>query len=438
MKNSSIPLLNKHFLFWCLLVSTFLFFYGCNNRPSPPKGLRPSKPDKVPYSQPVNHPQDKIDLNVYLENSGSMDGYVYGTTDFESSVYSYLSELEDLDFINKKQLNYINSEVLPQPDNLRSFIENLEPSTFKEKGGNRGSTDIQNILSEIIGRSSDNAIDVFISDCVFSPGKQYVSNNEADNYLMQQQIAVSSIISEHLKKHPGFTIVIYRLTSGFNGIYYNRLDEGVSINDSRPFYIWLMGSENELRRIISSVNTDEIKGSGVLNSFTVANTSHTINYAITMKSKIGSWTPDPENPGKSIIKAKVDKRSGFSLTIGVDFSDLVFDDHYVMDPNNYVISNKSYKITIEKSSDDNYTHYIKLTLLSKIISKGPIYIRLKSAYPAWSEVFSDVTGLKISNKKAMGQTYGLKNLIGGICDAYNVSENKENNQDYASLEINIQ
>jgi hypothetical protein len=273
---------------------------------------------------------------------------------------------------------------------------------------------------------------------VFSPGKQYVSNNEADNYLMQQQIAVSSIISEHLKKHPGFTIVIYRLTSGFNGIYYNRLDEGVSINDSRPFYIWLMGSENELRRIISSVNTDEIKGSGVLNSFTVANTSHTINYAITMKSKIGSWTPDPENPGKSIIKAKVDKRSGFSLTIGVDFSDLVFDDHYVMDPNNYVISNKSYKITIEKSSDDNYTHYIKLTLLSKIISKGPIYIRLKSAYPAWSEVFSDVTGLKISNKKAMGQTYGLKNLIGGICDAYNVSENKENNQDYASLEINIQ
>jgi hypothetical protein len=39
----------------------------------------------------------------------------------------------------------------------------------------------------------------------------------------------------------------------------------------------------------------------------------------------------------------------------------------------------------------------------------------------------------------MGQTYGLKKilLVESVMQ-YNVSENKENNQDYASLEINIQ
>ena len=32
-------------------------------------------------------------INVYLENSGSMDGYVNGNTGFKQSIYYYLSEL---------------------------------------------------------------------------------------------------------------------------------------------------------------------------------------------------------------------------------------------------------------------------------------------------------------------------------------------------------
>lgn len=32
--------------------------------------------------------------NIYVENSGSMDGYVKGKTEFEQAVYSYLSDIK--------------------------------------------------------------------------------------------------------------------------------------------------------------------------------------------------------------------------------------------------------------------------------------------------------------------------------------------------------
>ena len=61
-------------------------------------------------------------IKVFVENSGSMDGYVKGATDFENAVYSYLSDLQLADLgvkndsissKNSMELYYINSKVLP-------------------------------------------------------------------------------------------------------------------------------------------------------------------------------------------------------------------------------------------------------------------------------------------------------------------------------------
>lgn len=69
----------------------------------------------------VKLPAPKI--KVFVENSGSMDGYVKGATDFENAVYSYLSDVQHADLgtridslatKNILVLNYINSEVLQQ------------------------------------------------------------------------------------------------------------------------------------------------------------------------------------------------------------------------------------------------------------------------------------------------------------------------------------
>ena len=180
----------------------------------------------------VKLPAPKI--KVFVENSGSMDGYVKGATDFENAVYSYLSDVQHADLgtridslatKNILVLNYINSEVLQQKPDIREFIEALEPADFKMKGGKRGTSDMSNILDTIISQTDDDEVSIFVSDCIFSPGKKYKAKDNADEYIVAQQIGIKNHIVEKLAKNPNFSIVVMRLTSQFNGIYYNKFDD---------------------------------------------------------------------------------------------------------------------------------------------------------------------------------------------------------------------
>ena len=89
-------------------------------------------------------------INVYIENSGSMDGYVKGQTDFEHIVYNYLVDLKQIEVARALNLFYINSEILPQKDDINDFIEKLEPTSFQAKGGNRGTSDMALMMKDIL------------------------------------------------------------------------------------------------------------------------------------------------------------------------------------------------------------------------------------------------------------------------------------------------
>lgn len=96
-------------------------------------------------------------VNVYLENSGSMFGYVNGLTEFEESVYSYLSDI-CLSGIDSLNLYYINNRIIPQQSNLghsariKDFIEKLSPNHFVSAGGSLGVTDIAEMMTSILDK----------------------------------------------------------------------------------------------------------------------------------------------------------------------------------------------------------------------------------------------------------------------------------------------
>lgn len=127
----------------------------------------------------VKLPAPKI--KVFVENSGSMDGYVKGATDFENAVYSYLSDVQHADLgtridslatKNILVLNYINSEVLQQKPDIREFIEALEPADFKMKGGKRGTSDMSIFLIQLYLKQTMMK-SLFLSQIAFSlPGKK--------------------------------------------------------------------------------------------------------------------------------------------------------------------------------------------------------------------------------------------------------------------------
>ena len=84
------------------------------------------------YSTPII--PDTVCLNIYVENSGSMNGYMCDGSNLKDAVYDYVSDLKKN--TNKCDLYYINSQIIPCKDSLDDYIKNLTPSSFAKAGGN--------------------------------------------------------------------------------------------------------------------------------------------------------------------------------------------------------------------------------------------------------------------------------------------------------------
>ena len=405
-------------------IAIFLMFttWGCGGPPATPQ----ENDEKIETDKEETLPTPTI--KVYVENSGSMDGYVKGVTDFENAIYSYLTDLQLANLGQKDsaslELNYINSKVLPQKSDIEDFIQKLEPTTFRMRGGNRGISDMSDIFEKILERmESSNDVSILISDFIFSPGKQCKSQDNADEYLEQQQIEIRRHLAEHLKKDSNLAVIVMRLMSQFDGYYYNKFDDETYIEDNRPFYICLLGNKKQLKRIMDTVNVNGIKGSGVQNVFTISKAISPINYKI--KTQPG-YIIDKEN-SKTVTDAEVKKKadgSYFQLAIEVDFSKYLLEENYLLNAENYTVSNKAYSLDVSKNNSYNsgYTHLLKLNLKQPIISKGSIHITLLRKLPAWISQYTDEEGLDIHAPGAMEKTYGLKYLMEGIYDAYSSDE----------------
>lgn len=430
----------KHLIIFlvCALFLVSCGLFGESSRPAPPTPKHST--DTVAL-----HQMQAPTIKVYLENSGSMDGYVKGKTDFENAVYSYLSDIQYADLGYKTEtsalknileLNYINSKILKQRPDIQEFIKALEPANFRVKGGSRGVSDMSEILKTILSNTQDDNVSVFISDCIFSPGRRYEQNNNADEYIVQQQIAIKSHIKEKMQQSSEFSIVVLRLLSQFNGKYYNKYDHPSIINDRRPFYIWLLGNRSYLQTILREVDISKIKGNGVMNTFMISNPVEKLSYSI-LRPQHGHGQYMLDNTTKSITDVETEKIGGnskFEVNIAVDFSHLLLPDEYLMDINNYSISNKAYGIKVAKYLGPNktkYTHTIKLVLLEPFIRRGTINISLMKVVPSWIEEYTDLVGLDINKEGAMDKTYGLKYLLEGVCDAYSGSTQ------YGNIIINI-
>lgn len=376
----------------------------------------------------------KCNVNVYIENSASMDGYVAGVTEFEQSVYSYISDIKLQDFCQSLNLNYINSQILKQPDDVEDFIARLEPATFRLSGGDRSTTDISNLFKAIMDEQGENDISILVSDFVFSPGRR-----NASEYLINQQIGIKGHFADRLKEDPNYAAILYRLESKFDGIYYNKFDDGTYFNGNRPFFIWLLGNKDQLQRLTSKVDNSNMKGHGVDHTYCISKMSESAPYGILPMPRIGRFHIDPANPKSSIRKAKIDKKnpnSKFVVSFGVDYSGFLLEDSYLTDPDNYEINNKAYSIEISKNTNaaSSYTHTIKLILDASqpVISRGIIKISLMKKSAPWAEECTDEDGEDINATGAMNKTFGLKYLIEGVYDAYKVDNT------YSVFTINIQ
>lgn len=367
----------------------------------------------------------KPTVNVYIENSGSMDGYVKGVTEFESAVYNYLSDIKISGITDTLNLYYINSEIISyaqsaDADVIQDFISKLEPNEFKKRGGNRGTSDIADVIKSILKETREGVISIMVTDGIFSPGK----GKDAEAYLVNQEIGIKTSMAEHLNKYPKSAVILYQLSSKFDGTYYNKVDAKIPLNNvQRPFYIWVFGQASDLAALREAVPESKFNGGGVEKMFSIVAGNQKVDYAVRAKS--GNFRVSRNNPKTEINKLKADRDGKVRFSINADFKDLLLDEAYITNPENYEL--QIYDIKVVPKTDSKYTHTLSLTTDNKKQKNGELGIKLMMTEPNWDDV-NDSNGLEAVPEK----TYGIKYQVSGIYKAF---ANKANY--YTEIIINI-
>ena len=363
-------------------------------------------------------------VNVYIENSGSMDGYVKGVTEFESAVYNYLSDIKISNITDTLNLYYINSEIISyaqsaDADVIEDFINKLEPNEFKKRGGNRGTSDIADVIKSILKETKENNISILITDGIFSPGR----GKDAEAYLVNQQIGIKNAMAEHLKKQPNSGLIIYQLFSKFDGTYYNKVDDRIQWKGQRPYYIWVFGQSDDLAKLREDVPEEKFNGSGVQKMLTFVSGDQKINYSV-----VKSGTMSKKSSKTEIVGLEANRKGDVSFSVNASFRNLLLDDKYLLDVENYEVSD--YVLLVKTNvNSDIYTHTLTFKTDKKSRKNGDLLVRLKMQKPNWDDV-NDSDG----SKCVEGKTYGVKYQIDGIYQAF---DKKTKTNSYTEIKINV-
>lgn len=347
---------------------------------------------------------DSIDLKVYVENSGSMDAYMCPGSNLKDAVFDYVSDLKKLS--RSCSLFYINSQVIPYKGNLESYIKDLTPTSFAMAGGSRANTDLRAIFSQILKMHSSNTVTVFVSDCILD-----ISGSTTD-YFGNCQISIKNAFNEALSKNKNLGVEIIQLESKFDGYWYCGNNSEKLSNVKRPYYIWIIGSNNNLAMLNKNVKVDDIIG-GIKN-YCAFSPSQKIPFDFDKKK----YVPGHTRTIRPELMVNLDK----SLQSELQIENI----------SNYKFTNPTQTsiISIKKiNADSPYSHVIELAITNPETLKSETITFSYPNIPDWVVRSNDTTGTEI--KKNMDKTTGILYLVKGVSDAY------KSYTDFGSISFNL-
>lgn len=348
--------------------------------------------DAVPVPKET---KDSIELKVYVENSGSMDGYMCAGSNLKDAVFDYVSDLKRL--TTSCSLYYINSKVIPFHGDLKTYIKNLTPQSFAKAGGNRANTDLRQILDTIVKANDKHTVSVFISDCILD-----IPQN-AIHHLGNCQISIKNTFNEALIDNPDLGVEIIKLDSKFTGFWYCGHNKEYLTDVKRPYYIWIIGSQRYLAEFNKKVPVENIIGG--IKDYCAYATSQTIPFDMNRKTYVMNHS------GKINIEILVNLRGSLQS------SNLYRNTAQYKSANPSQVSVVSVNEITDASSP--YSHVITLEIDNPETIK---FETLTFSYPdlaTWVSKSDDTTGTNV--KQNIDRTTGLMALIKGVAEAYKSS-----------------
>ncbi len=344
--------------------------------------------------QSILAPVDKnIELNVYIENSGSMNGYVVPGSDFTDDLYRYISRISR--YSSKTNLNYINSTIIPIAQNQATFFQHLSASSFKSAGGNKEYSDIVTMMKAMLAAAKNNTVSIFASDCILDLDK-----GDPSIFFKQKQTTLTETITDYRAKHSDFGMRVLCLQSNFSGFLFP-VSGPVKINNKRPYYIWIFGPQSLIGKLMKNVPDTDMNG----------HILHCVAYssATTVPNTIGRDNGSISNDGSVIVK-----NNDMNFDLYLDLTNTLKDETVLNNTASYEVSPY---LTVEKISKiqntkSKYSHILKLNLRSASNASNLFVGMKKNNVPSWVNEQNDETGNKLKT------TCGIKYLITGIKEAF--------------------
>jgi hypothetical protein len=437
------------------LVGFLILFSECNGQSRKGKNSKATV-DTAVKSQIIGDTKKIEAINVYIENSGSMDGYVNGNTEFKGAIRDLLVMMKFHYDESKIKIFYINSEIHDAliGIDLVNFAQTINVKSYKT--GNTRSTNLNHVFKLILDKTDDKTVSILFSDCIYS-----ISGSETVNWLSNaKSLTKDAFLSKSKQSGIDMMTAIVKMKSKFNGTYYNKdyrgpVDAGKHSKrlngEQRPYYICMIGNKDILTDFNSKIELKTGKIEGFDNKYILsAGDSQSIYYSVLQSTF---------NEGRFRLLRKRGERaihgiesvelprgvSQLTFAIAIDFSSIYVEDDYILNPSNYDVLTDNFTVKeifhVDKNqisandwnriADAKPTHIILLKAKSKSVSD--VSFVLKKQMPEWIEQSSTSDDTDIH--QCLDKTFGFKYMIEGIAEAYQAIYPNDNNYFKCIIEI---
>ncbi len=384
----------------------------------------------------------KPNINVYIENSGSMDGYVNGNTEFKGAIRDLLVLLKHYYGEGEKiKVHFINNGIRAtntQAD-LATFATNIN-QLWRVQGENTSSSNLNNVFKMILDKTDKETISILFSDCIYS-----ISGRDAEGLLSDEKsLTKDAFLSRWRQDSLKLATTIVKMNSKFNGTYYDKDNRNTPLNGKiRPYYICVIGNNDVMLDFNSKIPLEKDKIEGFDNKYVISTgAADKLYYSVLISTdNVGRFKAIRGASVKEYVHGieDIDMKSRgrdesvgnkFTFAVAVDLNNILAEEDYLLSHENYTYADNNFHIKEIKRVDKNNinasdwvrissanpTHIIVLEATGTAISD--VKVSLKKQMPQWIEQTNIIDDKNIKNN--LDKTFGIKYLIEGIAEAYQI------------------
>ncbi len=394
-----------------------------------------SGPIKITCSEA---PVPTILPKLYLERSGSMVSYHKQSmkSDFKNILETFLNNFDRVN-PNQNKIFVVNDAVYPSPLDFSGLINS--PNIFAATNlGDARYTDFRGIFSNIFDELKEGEVSMLFSDLIYSTKAMQVTNNE--QVLTEAMHLTESVFHGYSQNN---SMMVLKFHADYDGEYYPFNGGKFTYRGDRPFYVCLFAKNATMKAFLSNQKYEQIRdwtrytNFENFHLFTNDQSIKTPFYTISLNKadKIGQFRQSNEELKQkpdyihALQDVEYSRENKLGIQVLIDLSNLYMPENLKTDKGNYLIEETTAEgFSIDKiipvSGIDNATHRIFLSAKNppKKSDLREVKISLRKTFPpAWIAASQAETDVSAATPNFSTTTFGIKNMLTGIDNAYNLT-----------------